>query len=55
MFKFLKNVSREMKKVTWPTGKELKNYTVIVISTVLFVAVFFAAIDAIISFFLNML
>ena len=44
-----------MKKVTWPTGKELTNYTVTVISTVAFVAVFFAIVDAIISFFLNML
>ena len=55
MFKFLKNVSREMKKVTWPTGKELSSYTVTVITTVSFIAVFFAAVDAIISFFLNML
>lgn len=55
MFKFLKNVSREMKKVSWPTGKELTNYTITVVATVAFIAVFFAAIDAIISFFLNML
>lgn len=55
MFKFLKNVSREMKKVTWPTGKELTNYTITVIATVGFMALFFAAVDAIISFFLNML
>lgn len=45
MFKFLKNVSREMKKVTWPKRKELTSYTVTVIATVAFVAVFFALID----------
>lgn len=45
MFKFLKNVSREMKKVSWPKGKELRNYTVVVISTVIFMAVFFFVVD----------
>ncbi|GIO22924.1 preprotein translocase subunit SecE [Oceanobacillus sp. J11TS1] len=45
MFKFLKNVSREMKKVSWPKGKELRNYTLVVISTVVFMAVFFFVID----------
>lgn len=55
MFKFFKNVSREMKKVTWPTGKELRGYTVTVVATVAFVAVFFAVIDALISMVLNLL
>ena len=45
VFQFLKDVSREMKKVTWPKGSDLFNYTVTVIATVAFVAVFFAAID----------
>jgi len=42
---FLKNVSREMKKVTWPKGPELVSYTVTVVLTVAFVAIFFAVID----------
>ncbi|WP_163971929.1 preprotein translocase subunit SecE [Oceanobacillus halotolerans] len=50
---FLKNVSREMKKVSWPKGKELTSYTITVISTVAFVAVFFAVVDLGISQFLN--
>jgi len=54
MFKFLKNVSREMKKVSWPTGKELTKYTITVITTVLFVAVFFAVVDLLISFTLDL-
>jgi preprotein translocase subunit SecE len=45
MFKFLKNVSREMKKVSWPTGKELRNYTVIVLTTVILMALFFFIVD----------
>ncbi|GLO64317.1 MULTISPECIES: preprotein translocase subunit SecE [Oceanobacillus] len=53
MFKFLRNVSREMKKVSWPKGKELRNYTVVVISTVIFMAVFFFVVDLGISQILN--
>jgi len=45
MFKFLKDVSREMRKVTWPKGPELIRYTITVIVTVAFVAIFFAIID----------
>ncbi|UAL52426.1 MULTISPECIES: preprotein translocase subunit SecE [Metabacillus] len=42
---FFKDVSREMKKVSWPKGKELTRYTIIVIATVAFAVVFFAIID----------
>ncbi len=28
---FLKNVRAEMKKVSWPTKKELKGYTIVVL------------------------
>lgn len=45
MIKFLKDVSREMRKVTWPKGSELVSYTITVIATVSFVAIFFALID----------
>lgn len=45
MFKFLKDVSREMRKVSWPKGKELSRYTITVLSTVTFMAVFFALLD----------
>ncbi|MBP1970847.1 preprotein translocase subunit SecE [Virgibacillus natechei] len=53
MFKFLKDVSREMKKVSWPKSRELTTYTITVIATVSFVAVFFAVVDFGISQFLN--
>ncbi|CDQ21654.1 preprotein translocase subunit SecE [Halobacillus karajensis] len=45
MFKFFKNVAREMKKVSWPKGQELTRYTITVLLTVAFVAVFFAIVD----------
>ncbi|MDA1478171.1 preprotein translocase subunit SecE [Bacillus changyiensis] len=44
--KFLKNVAKEMKKVSWPKGKELTRYTITVIITVVFFAVFFALVDS---------
>lgn len=53
IFKFLKDVSREMRKVTWPKGSELFSYTVTVVATVAFVAIFFAVIDIGISQILN--
>ncbi|QTM97865.1 MULTISPECIES: preprotein translocase subunit SecE [Sediminibacillus] len=52
---FFKNVSREMKKVSWPKGRELTSYTITVVCTVAFVAVFFAVIDLGITEILNLL
>ncbi|MGP4072834.1 preprotein translocase subunit SecE [Piscibacillus sp. B03] len=45
MVKFLKDVNREMQKVSWPKGNELSKYTVIVLLTVLFVTLFFTVVD----------
>jgi len=53
MFKFFKDVSREMRKVTWPKGPELVSYTITVIATVAFVAIFFAIVDVGITQFLE--
>lgn len=55
MFNFLQNVAREMRKVSWPKGSELVSYTVTVVLTVAFVAVFFAVIDLGITQLLNVL
>ncbi|OZU87232.1 preprotein translocase subunit SecE [Virgibacillus indicus] len=55
MFKFLKNVSREMKKVSWPKSKELTSYTITVLVTVSFVAIFFFLVDLGITQLLNLL
>ncbi|WP_164670663.1 preprotein translocase subunit SecE [Virgibacillus doumboii] len=45
LIQFFKNVSREMKKVSWPKGRELTSYTITVITTVVFVTIFFTLID----------
>ncbi len=45
MFKFFRNVASEMRKVSWPKRKELTRYTITVITTVVFVALFFSVID----------
>jgi preprotein translocase subunit SecE len=42
---FFKEVAREMKKVSWPSRKELVNYTAVVLATVAFFTVFFAIVD----------
>ena len=46
---FFKNVGSEMRKVSWPKRKELTRYTIVVLSTVIFMALFFALIDSGIS------
>jgi preprotein translocase subunit SecE len=43
--KFFRDVVLEMKRVSWPKRKELTRYTISVLSTVAFVAVFFAIVD----------
>ncbi|WP_280772110.1 preprotein translocase subunit SecE [Salipaludibacillus daqingensis] len=43
--KFLKEVSTEMKRVSWPNRKELTKYTIVVSTTVIFIAIFFAIAD----------
>ena len=42
---FFVNVANEMKKVRWPTKKELVKYTITVIVTVTFVTLFFVVVD----------
>ena len=43
--KFLREVGAEMRKTSWPKGKELSKYTIIVISTVVVMGLFFTAVD----------
>ncbi|MBU6081136.1 MULTISPECIES: preprotein translocase subunit SecE [Allobacillus] len=49
MVKFLKDVNREMRKVSWPKGNELTRYTIIVLVTVIFFGVFFTVTDLVLS------
>ena len=43
--KFLKDVVRELKRVTWPTKKALLNYTIVAIATILIFAVILGVFD----------
>ena len=43
--KFFSEIVREMRKVSWPKRKELTRYTITVLSTVIFFALFFEVID----------
>ncbi|GEM05544.1 protein translocase subunit SecE [Halolactibacillus miurensis] len=51
---FFKDVSREMKKVSWPRRKELTNSTITVVATVTFIALFFVVVDLGITQILNL-
>ena len=46
---FLKDVSREMKKVSWPKGKDLFRYTVVVLTTIVGFSLFFFVTDILVS------
>ena len=46
---FLREVKTEIKKVTWPTKRELIGYTITVILSSLFAAFLIWAIDAVLS------
>lgn len=42
---FIKEAFAELKKVIWPNRKELKNSTIVVISTIIFVSIFIGIVD----------
>jgi preprotein translocase subunit SecE len=42
---FFRDCWLELKKVRWPNRKELVSYTIVVITTVTIIGVFFAVID----------
>lgn len=42
---FLKAVVSEMRKVSWPKRKVLTRYTIVVLVTVAFMAVYFGVVD----------
>lgn len=42
---FFQSVAQEMRRVTWPTRKELTRYTLVVLATVTIMTIFFALVD----------
>ena len=50
LFKFLREVRLEMKKVTWPTRKEITGSTIVVIITVIIVSIYLGMVDNILQY-----
>lgn len=50
---FVKEAKVELKKVNWPTKKQVKNYTLVVIGLSLTIAVFLGGVDHIFSYLLK--
>ncbi len=42
---FIKEARAELKKVIWPTKKDLKNSTVVVITTIIIASIFIGLVD----------
>ena len=42
---FIKEATAELRKVIWPTKKDLKNSTIVVISTIIIASIFIGLID----------
>ncbi|MCF6411870.1 preprotein translocase subunit SecE [Pseudalkalibacillus salsuginis] len=43
--RFFSNVVKELKRVSWPNRKELTKYTITVLTTVVFIVIFFYLVD----------
>ena len=50
---FFKEIKGELKKVTWPSFKQVRNNTLIVIICVLLIGAFICVLDAIFGFSFN--
>ena len=53
--KFIQEVKQEAFKVTWPTGKETLQGTLMVVAMAIIAALFFLMIDQILKFLLELL
>ena len=47
---FYGDVKTELKKVTWPTRKEVYGTTIVVIATVFFFGIYLALVDLVLSY-----
>jgi preprotein translocase subunit SecE len=55
LIKYIQSSIEEMKKVTWPTRKETRNYTLMVIGISLGVALALGALDFIFTMGINVI
>ena len=53
--KFIQEVKQEAFKVTWPTGKETLQGTLMVVAMAIIAAIFFLLLDQILKFLLELL
>ena len=53
--KFIQEVKQEAFKVTWPTGKETLQGTLMVVAMAIVAAIFFLLLDQVLKFFLELL
>ena len=53
--KFIQEVKQEAFKVTWPTGKETLQGTLMVVAMAIVASIFFLLLDQILKFFLEIL
>ena len=53
--KFLQDVKQEAFKVTWPTGKETIQGTLMVVAMAIIASLFFLLIDQVFKFFLEII
>lgn len=52
---FVREVNTEVKKVTWPTGREWRVTTLMVFIMVVIATIFFFAVDSLIAFIVQQL
>lgn len=53
--RFLRDGVNELKRVRWPSRKELVSYTIVVLTTVAFMTIYFAILDLGISNLVNLI
>ena len=53
--KFIQEVKQEAFKVSWPTGKETLQGTLMVVSMAILASIFFLLLDQILKFFLELI
>ena len=53
--KFIQDVKQEAFKVTWPTGKETMQGTLMVVAMAIVASLFFLLLDQVLKFFLELL
>ena len=52
--KFIQDVKQEAFKVTWPTGKETLQGTLMVVAMAIVASIFFLLLDQVLKFFLEL-